>query len=197
MFLSERVHLLWCMTQNAIVADHCCGGAPKATPKMPPSVTGAFDLVDHFGCPVTERSYGDKYLLVFFGFSHCAVVCPRELSKLGGALASLGKRATRVQPLYITVDPERDHPETLRQYVARFEGGFIGLTGTAAQIEAAKQSFRVFAERVADDTVPGGYVVPHTAFAYLLAPGGAYKAHFPGALDEQAVAVRLRDLVRE
>jgi protein SCO1/2 len=157
-----------------------------------PSVTGTFELVDHFGRPVDERSYGDHHLLVFFGFTHCSVVCPRELAKLSLALELLGADADNIQPLYVSVDPARDDPETLRRYLGRYSGGFIGLTGTAERIDAAKKSFRVFAERVADAQAPGGYVVPHTALAYLMAPGGRYLAHFTAALDALTVAARIR-----
>ena len=141
---------------------------------------------------MNERSFGERHLLVFFGFTHCAVVCPRELAKLGAALARLGPLAERIQPVYITVDPQRDDPATLRACVARYPGGFLGLTGTIAQVEAAKKSYRVFAQRVDDASAPGGYGVPHTAFAYLMAPGGRYATHVSDALDVDAVAERLR-----
>ncbi|SFM93917.1 protein SCO1/2 [Variovorax sp. OV329] len=135
-------------------------------------------------------------MLVLFGFSHCAVVCPRELSKLGSALDLLGPLADRIQPLYITVDPARDSPQVLRQYLSRYAGGagaFIGLTGSAGQLEAARRSFRVFARQVTDPCAPGGYVVPHTAHAYLMAGGGQYLTHFPESLDAATIATRLRE----
>jgi protein SCO1/2 len=175
----------------------CCGGgsgaqATQTVPTRPAPIDGRFDLVDHFGQPVNERSFGDRHLLVFFGFSHCAVVCPRELAKLGAALERLGPLAKRIQSLYITVDPQRDDPRTMQAYVARYPGGFVGLTGTPRQVEAAKKSYRVFAEPVQDTSAPGGYVVPHTAFAYLMAPGGHYEAHLSDALDVDTVVERLR-----
>jgi len=189
------------MTQNTPAPLRaCCGGASasqagQARAGRPAPITGSFELVDHSGRAVTERSFGDRYLLVFFGFTHCAVVCPRELSKLGSALARLGPLAERIQPLYITVDPSRDDPETMRGYVARYPGGFVGLTGTPEQLAAAKKAFRVFAEPVADAGAPGGYVVPHTAIAYLMAPGGRYQSHLPDALDVDAVVERLRQQI--
>jgi hypothetical protein len=80
------------------------------------------DVVDQFGQPVNERSFGPRHLLVLFGFSHCAVVCPRELSKLGAALGLLGPSADPIQPLYITVDPARDSAQVLGTHLARGEG---------------------------------------------------------------------------
>ncbi|WP_454908743.1 SCO family protein [Variovorax gossypii] len=174
----------------------CCCGAVAATPVASSApVSGRFDLVDHFGRPVNERSFGAKYLLVFFGFSHCAVVCPRELARLGAALEMLGPLAERVQPLYISVDPARDTPEVLRHYLSKYTahaGGFLGLTGSPDQVTAAKKSFRVFAEPIEDDSAPGGYVVPHTALAYFMAPGGRYATHFAETLDASTVSTRLR-----
>lgn len=172
----------------------CCGGAGDArvAATRPAPIDGRFALTDHFGRSVTERSFGDRHLLIFFGFTHCAVVCPRELAKLGTAIERLGPLAQRLQALYVTVDPQRDDPHTMQAYVGRCRGGFIGLTGTPEQIAAAKKSYRVFAEPVQDANAPGGYVVPHTAFAYLMAPGGRYETHLPDALDVDAVVERLR-----
>ena len=172
----------------------CCGATVEAhaDQRQFAPIDGRFDLIDHFGQPVTQQSFGDRHLLIFFGFSHCAVVCPRELAKLGDAVERLGPLAQRLQALYVTVDPERDDPQTMQAYVGRCRGGFIGLTGTPEQIAAAKKSFRVFAEPVQDANAPGGYVVPHTAFAYLMAPGGRYENHLPDALDVDAVVDRLR-----
>ncbi len=171
----------------------CCGGGKaQAASVRPPPIAGTFDLIDHFGRSVNERSYGDRYLMVFFGFTHCAVVCPRELEKLGRALELLGPLAARMQPLYVTVDPTRDDPAAMRRFLARFPGGFVGLTGSEVQIEAAKKSYRVFAAPVDDPAAPGGYAVPHTAFAYLMGPGGRYEAHFPEILDAETIASKIR-----
>lgn len=167
----------------------CCACASRAP--APAQVDGRFTLFDHFGQPVTERSWGDRHLLVFFGFTHCAVVCPRELAKISAALAQLGGAARRVQPLYITVDPERDTPARLRSVLEMSAPRFIGLTGAPAAIEDVKRHFRVFARKQEDAQAPGGYVVPHTAFAYLLAPDGAYVAHFSDALSASELAEQL------
>jgi protein SCO1/2 len=172
----------------------CCGSTDNASTHTarPAPIAGCFELIDHFGQPVNERSYGDRHLLVFFGFTHCTVVCPRELGKLGRALGLLGPLAARVQPLYVTVDPARDDPAAMRRFLSQYPGGFIGLTGSAEQVEAAKRAFRIFASPVEDKAAPGGYVVPHTAFTYLMGPGGRYEAHFSEVLDADAVADRIR-----
>ncbi|WP_256735224.1 SCO family protein [Variovorax sp. dw_954] len=173
----------------------CCAARATHQPAIPPPVSGRFDLVDHFGRRVNERSFGSKHLLVFFGFSHCAVVCPRELSKLGEALAMLGPLADQVQALYVSVDPIRDTPGVLRTYLAqyrRFGDGFLGLTGTQEQAQEARKSFRVFAARQDEPDAPDGYVLSHTALCYFMAPGGTYQTHFADSLDAATVSTRMR-----
>jgi protein SCO1/2 len=182
-----------------VVRPCCCASSSEDRPALPPPVSGRFDLVDHFGRAVNEGSFGAKHLLVFFGFSHCAVVCPRELSKLGRALAMLGSLAEQLQALYVSVDPARDTPEVLCQYLKGYgwgAGGFLGLTGSQVQVEAAKKCFRVFASRTEDPGAPGGYVISHTAISFLMAPGGGYRTHFAESLDASSVAVRLKALLQ-
>src|SRR5690242_10425521 len=97
---------------------------------------GTFDLIDHFGRQATNRSFHGKHLLVYFGFTHCRVVCPRALTKLSAALDALGSLATKIQPLYVTVDPERDTPERMREFLQNYPA-FLGLTGSRGQIDEA------------------------------------------------------------
>ena len=167
----------------------CCGSAP-ATVDAPP-VKGVYELIDHFGHPVTERSYAGRFQLIFFGFTHCSVVCPRELTKLTHALDMLSEEAAQLQPLYISVDPARDTPERMRAFLATYHPSFVGLTGTTAQVDRAKANFRVFAERKKDADAPDGYVVPHTAISYLLDCEGRYVSHFGDTVDPAAIVRRL------
>jgi protein SCO1/2 len=171
----------------------CC--QPGAQTRLP-AVGGYFLLDDHDGRRVDAFSFGDRLMLLFFGFTNCAVVCPRELAKFDAALDQLGDDADAIQPLYVTIDPERDSPAALRAYLGD-RPRFRGLTGTQAEIDAVKKSFRVFAERRDDPQAPDGYVVPHTSIAYLAAPGGQVIAHFPDALTADELASRLRTLLHE
>jgi protein SCO1/2 len=155
-------------------------------------IDGDFSLIDHHGARVTKASYRGRYMLVFFGFSHCRVVCPRALQRLTEVLDALGPLADRVVPLYITVDPARDTPEVLKAFLEERYPRFTGLTGSAAETDAAKRSFRVFALRKEDASEPDGYVVPHTAFTYLLGPSGTYVTHFPDHVPTEQVIERLR-----
>ena len=160
-----------------------------------PLVGGSFRLIDHHSAPVTEESYRGRFVLIFFGFTHCQVVCPRALSRLLAVLERLGPPADHFHALYITVDPERDTPEVMRTFLEKAYPRFAGLTGSRAAIDVAKRAFRVFAERRPDPQEPDGYIVPHTAISYLLDPHGQYAAHFTDAVDESTMTDRLRALL--
>ena len=156
----------------------------------------AFDLVDHAGRRAVPASSAPRHPLVFFGFTHCAVVCPRELAKLSRALDLLGNAAEDIQPIYVTVDPARDTEERLRAYLAAYPR-FLGLTGSAERIEQAKASFRVFAQPVADPGAPDGYRVPHTAISYLLTPAGEFAQHFPASITAEELSTKVRRYLHE
>ena len=158
-------------------------------------VRGRFELVDHHGEPVTETSYRGKWALVFFGFTHCRMVCPRALRKLSDALEQIGDLADRIQPLYITVDPDRDTPAVMRAFLETDYPRFVGLTGRTDRIEEAKAAFRVFARRGLDPDDPDGYAVPHSAMTYLLDQEGEYAEHFADVADAAEIAGRLRQRV--
>jgi len=141
---------------------------------------------------VTEADFRGRFLLVYFGFTHCRVVCPRTATRLCGAIEDLGAGAHFVQPLYITVDPERDTPEVMRAFLQNRFPAFLGLTGPPQPIAAAKAQFRVFAERKSDPQDPSGYAVPHSATAFLVSPEGAFLAHFPDTLSREAITKRIQ-----
>lgn len=151
----------------------------------------AFDLIDHDGRPVTPRSYRGRWLLVFFGFTHCRVVCPRNLAKLSTVLDRLGAAAGAITPLYVSVDPERDTPGRMKAWLGECYPRFTGLTGTKAASDAARAGFRVFAERRALPDGEEGYDVPHSALTYLVDPDGRYRTHFSETLDDQTIAERI------
>jgi protein SCO1/2 len=154
----------------------------------------SFSLVDHDGTPVTEQTYQGRWALVFFGFTHCKVVCPRALGKLSAALDQLGDEAGELRPLYITVDPDRDTPQALRHFLHAYPR-FTGLTGSSDAIERVKEEFRVFARRKDDPADPDGYSVPHTAITYLISPEGEYAQHFPDALTAAEITAGIRAFV--
>lgn len=160
-----------------------------------PPVEPRWALTDHHGRQVTERNFRGRYQLVFFGFTHCRMVCPRALSKLSAVLDDIGELAERIQPLYISVDPKRDTPDAMRVFLEQNYPKFLGLTGDAAESEVARNAFRVFARRREDPDDPDGYAVPHSALIYLIDPGGRYVTHFPDVAGADRIADSLKKLV--
>lgn len=156
-------------------------------------ITSEFSLIDHDGNPVTDRSYRGRYLIVYFGFTHCRVVCPRALARLSQAITLLEHQTSDIGGLYITVDPERDTPDVMRRFLEPWPV-FTGLTGSTSRIDAAKRAFRVFAgTHVNEDD---GYHVPHSAFTHLLDPVGSHIDHWSDALDVPEIARRLRTAIQ-
>ncbi len=139
------------------------------------SVGGPFALVDETGRRVTDASFAGQWRLMYFGFTYCPDVCPMDAAKLGEAMrafeAANPKAAGRVQPLFVTVDPERDTPEALAEFTANFHPRLLGLTGSRAEVDAALRTFRIFAARV-EGATPGSYIYDHTAIFYLFDPDG-------------------------
>ena len=167
----------------------CCAG--KSGSEQAVQVGGAFDLIDHHGNPVTDRSYRGQFMLLFFGFTHCRAVCPAALSRLSRVIDRLGPSAANLRPLYVTVDPERDTPAVMRAFLAGKFPQFTGLTGSRDNIEHVKGLYKVFARRAADPDDAAGYQMPHTAFTYLVGPDGNYIAHFTDAIDEDDLVERI------
>jgi len=150
-------------------------GKPMETamPMAGLKIGGAFSLTDHTGADVTDKTYSGKYKLIYFGFTYCPAICPTELQKMSRVLAALEKNHPEaldtIQPLFISVDPERDSVEVMREYVRLFHPRIVGLTGTVPQIEFIKKRYRVFANKVEDDTNQD-YTVDHSSFTYLMGP---------------------------
>ncbi len=136
------------------------------------SVGGPFSLTDHTGKAATEADYAGRYKLIYFGFTYCPAICPTELQKITRALNDLGEEGQNIQPLFITIDPERDTVETMRSYVELFHPRLIGLTGSREQIDAVLKNYRVFANRVQTPEM-SDYTMDHSSFIYLMSPDDA------------------------
>lgn len=135
-----------------------------------PAVGGPFRLTDQDGHPRASSDFRGKYMLIYFGYTFCPDVCPTTLGVMSDALGKMGADADRIVPIFITVDPERDTPKILKQYVAAFGPRFIGLTGTPAEIAAVEKEFRVYAKK---QPLPGGkYGMNHSSVIYLMGPDG-------------------------
>ena len=150
-----------------------------------------FNLTDHHGRAVSSENFRGRFMLVFFGFTHCRVVCPRALTKISAALDVIGETSIPISALYITVDPERDTPEVMRKFLLSYPR-IVGLTGSRTQIDEVKRNFRVFARRVDDPFNVPEYAVPHTAITYLLDRDGIFVADFNDSIPLDETVERLK-----
>ena len=158
------------------------GPVPQAA-----SVGGHWSLVRDDGVRVSDRDYRGRFMLLYFGYTHCPDVCPTTLATVADAMHDLGDPVARVQPVFITVDPQRDTPSVLHRYVRRFGPHLIGLTGTANEISVVESRFdiRVF---------PGDHPnqpIQHDAVLLLVGPNGSYLGALPVSESGRVIATRL------
>jgi protein SCO1/2 len=139
------------------------------------AVGGPFELVDQNGKTVTQQDLRGKPFLVFFGFTHCPDVCPTTLFEVSEVLRALGPDADRVGALFVTVDPERDTPDKLKDYLSSFDPHLRGLTGDQTAVAAMLKAYRVYARKVPQDD---GYTMDHYAGIYLMDKNGQFVAPF-------------------
>jgi len=191
----QRMRIIWIAALVVVAVALGLGVrfylAPSSIPRV--SVTGTslvggpFTLVDQDGKARTDAEFRGKLMLVYFGYTYCPDICPTELQTMSDALDALGDKAAAVQPIFITVDPERDTPSVVKDYVGHFHPRFIGLTGTPQQVEAAARAYRVYAAKVpAKDG--GDYLMDHTGLVYLMGTDGKYLANFLPQTTSQEMA---------
>jgi protein SCO1 len=157
------------------------------------AIGGPFSLVDQNGQARRDSDFRGKLMLVYFGYTYCPDVCPTELQTMADALASLGGGAEEVQPIFITVDPERDTPEHLKSYAEAFDPRLVALTGTPQQVAEAARAYKVYYKAVKQGD--GEYLVDHSSFVFLMDRDGHYAAHFgPNTTAEQMAAAIQRRL---
>ena len=156
------------------------------------SVGGPFTLVNQQGRTVTDETFRGRWMLVFFGFTHCPDVCPTALNDMSAVLTELGTASDKLQPIFITVDPERDTVGAMSQYVANFDPRIVTLTGTPEQIAQAAKAYRVYYKKVpqSDD-----YTMDHTGILYLMDPQGRFMTHFTPNTPPADMAARIRKLL--
>ena len=157
-------------------------------------IGGSFKLINQDQEIVTEKSFPNKYLLVFFGFTNCPDICPLSMDKIIEAMDLLGKKSTKLQPIFITVDPERDTPDILATYVSAFDSRIIGLTGTKDQIKKVSNLYKVYYQKQKGDDKDNqnlDYQVNHSAITYLMSDKGKFIIHFSYGTTAQEMAARL------
>ncbi len=160
-----------------------------------PNIGGPFELVNHSGEPVTDADFAGKKTLIYFGFTYCPDVCPTALQVMSVALDELGDDAAAFTPIFVTVDPERDDPETMAAYVEHFGDNFIGLTGTPEQIEAAAKAYKVYFRKVEDASSSAGYTMDHSSVVYLMSEDNTFLANFTHETRPDRMAARLRQFL--
>ncbi len=151
-------------------------GKSPAPIAMPSAVGGPFKLVDQNSRPITDQDLKGHPFLVFFGFTHCPDVCPTTLFEVSEILRALGPAGKDARALFVTVDPERDTPQVLKDYLGSFDPRVIGVTGDAEAVTAMIKAYRVYAKKVPTDG--GGYTMDHTAIVYLMGKDGRFVVPF-------------------
>ena len=155
-------------------------------------VGGPFELVDQTGKRRTDAEFRGKLMLVYFGYTHCPDICPTDLMQVSLTIDKLGPAGKEVQPLFISVDPERDTTSILADYVSAFNSRLIGLTGTPEQIRAVADSYKAYyAKYVPADG--GAYLIDHTGFIYLMGRSGEYVGFIPPGTS----ADRMVEIIRQ
>jgi protein SCO1 len=163
--------LVLCLGVILLVSGRGPGPVMQATA----AVGGPFQLVDQDGNAMSDRDLAGRPSLVFFGFTHCPDVCPTTLFEVSEILRALGADADKVQALFITVDPERDTPDKLKDYLSSFDPHLRGLTGDSTAVAAVTKAYRVYVRKVPQEN---GYTMDHTAIVYLMDKDGRFVAPF-------------------
>ena len=154
------------------------------------AIGGPFSLIDQDGRTVTDNDLRGRPFLVFFGFTQCPDVCPTALFEISEVLGKLGPDAQRVSALFVTVDPERDTPAQMKDYLSSFNPRLVGLTGDPAAIAAVAKEYRVYVKKVPLDN--GDYTMDHTALVYLMDKYGRFVAPFNLKRSTEDAAADLR-----
>jgi protein SCO1 len=166
------------------------GRTPSPIGQAIASVGGPFRLEDQNGKPVSDADMKGRPFLVFFGFTHCPDICPTTLFEMSQVMKALGPDADRTGALFITVDPERDTPGVMKDYLSNFDPHLRGLTGDRVAVDAAIRAYRVYAKKVPLQN--GDYTMDHTAVVYLMDKDGNFVAPFDVSRTPEAEAADLR-----
>ncbi|WP_448502899.1 SCO family protein [Sphingomonas sp.] len=184
----------------AFAAAACSGAAPPEEPPLAGArIGGAFTLTGSDGQPVSDRDFAGQWRIHYFGYTFCPDVCPVDMRNIGAGLKLFEQRApalaAKVTPIFITVDPERDTPPVVGQFVANFHPRAVGLTGTPEQIASISKQFAIYAAKQPSPD-PRGYLVDHARITYLLDHEGKPIAMLPADDSPEAVADALAKWVR-
>lgn len=167
-----------------------------------PSQTGAepafradFELTDHQGSLRSEEDFAGQWMLIFFGFANCPDVCPMTLAEIAFVMDSLGVNAGQIQPLFVSIDPERDTPSALAEFVPRFDAGIIGLTGTPDQVKRTSETFKIFYEKIEQASAPNGYTMGHSSQLFLFDPEAGFLTSWAYGTPAEEILADLREQI--
>ncbi len=158
-------------------------------------IGGPFELTDHTGAQFTRDDLAGDYALIYFGYTFCPDVCPTELGLMAEAIDLLEGDGERVRPVMITIDPERDTPDVLSEYVPLFHERLVGLTGTEQEVRDVATKYRVFYRRFEDPSYTY-YLMDHTSFVYLLSPTGEIASMFRYQTPPEEMVATIRQHMR-
>lgn len=167
---------------------------PTAAESSRALIGGEFSLTNHKGMPVTDKDFLGKYMIVYFGYTYCPDVCPMDLQIMADAIRLLSpEELEQVNPVFISIDPERDTVDVMAEYVNYFHEAMIGLTGTNEQVDAIKKAYRVYAAK-ADDSED--YLVDHTSYTYFMDKEGTLLKHFNHGEDPEMMATTMSSFIQ-
>ena len=156
------------------------------------TIGGPFTLLATNGQNVSDRTYRGKWVLIYFGYTYCPDACPTALANISIALEKLGSEARNLQPLFVTVDPQRDTRDVMAEYLKSFDSRIIGLTGTKDQIDSVIKEYHLYVSRQKSDTDANNYLVSHSSYIYLMDPQGKFVNVIVGSDDGEEIAAWLR-----
>ncbi|GBD41414.1 hypothetical protein HRbin39_00795 [bacterium HR39] len=181
---------LWLWNRTAPAPEADPAGAVTAV-----ELGGPFELVDASGRTVTDRDFRGRWMLIFFGSTFCPDVCPTTLGTVAVALERLGPLADSVAPVFVSVDPERDTPEVVGEFVRQFDPRIVGLTGTPERIAEVAKRYRVFYRKVEPEEYGGAkgdpYLIDHSAWLYLFDPAGRFVKAFQHGVEPERLAAEI------
>jgi len=190
----------------AIAAGLVMGGPsvpmPLAATTAPPALEslfgGPFLLTDHNGKKRSAEDFRGRFMLIYFGYTTCPSICPANLQHMASALDQLGDKGENIVPIFVSIDPGRDRPDAVKEYVAHFGDRFVGLTGSEAEIGAVAKAYRVHRRKVIDkDGDPDDYLVDHASITYLMGPDGKFRTLFPHNTPGDVIAERIAGYIVE
>jgi len=183
--------LIFWLAATALVAAILLSDVDKRGISESVAIGGEFSLINQDGVKTSNTDFAGRPILLYFGFTYCPDVCPNDLMKMTKIMKALGSDADKIAPVFITLDPERDTPQHLKEFSANFDSRITYLTGNLDEIEAVTARYKVFHERTENASEPEKYLINHSSFMYFVTPEGKYITHFADNNDVPFIAAAI------